>query len=129
MLRLINFWYNIDAQGENLMASSKISELIKNRRKELGLSMEDVAKNVGVNRSTICRWESGDIKTLKRSHVYFLSKILYVPVDAVLGFETNNLEDAELVKLKLLLKNKIDTIKSKENCEHLIKYITTFFNN
>lgn len=35
------------------------NQRIKKRREELGLSLADVARPVGVNKSTVQRWESG----------------------------------------------------------------------
>ena len=40
----------------------KVNKLLESRRKELGLTMEDVAKKVGVSKSTVKKWESGYIK-------------------------------------------------------------------
>jgi len=37
----------------------RVGEWIKQRRKELGLSADDVAAALGVDRSTIYRYESG----------------------------------------------------------------------
>lgn len=41
----------------------KVNEMIEHRRKELGLTMEEVANKVGVSKSTVKKWESGYIKT------------------------------------------------------------------
>lgn len=38
-----------------------ISELIKRRRKELKMSVDELAKRVGKDRSTVYRYENGDI--------------------------------------------------------------------
>ncbi len=49
-----------------------------NRRRELGLTLDDVAKFVGVTKSTVKKWESGNIKNMKRDKIMLLSKILEV---------------------------------------------------
>lgn len=41
-----------------------VGERIKMRRKELGLSADQVAERVGVNRATIYRYESDEIKNM-----------------------------------------------------------------
>jgi transcriptional regulator with XRE-family HTH domain len=41
-----------------------IGERIKMRRKELGLTADQVAERVGVNRATIYRYESDEIKSM-----------------------------------------------------------------
>ena len=42
---------------------------IKARRKELGLTLEDVGQIVGVSKTTIQRWESGEIKNQRRDKI------------------------------------------------------------
>ena len=55
---------------------------IKKRREEIGLTLEDVAKFVGVSKSTAHKWESGFIKNMRRDKVIKLSEILQVsPMD------------------------------------------------
>lgn len=53
-----------------------IGDLIFNRRKELGLTLEDVGKAVGVTKATVLRWESGSIHSMKRDKIAALSKVL-----------------------------------------------------
>ena len=36
-----------------------IGEMIKNRRLELNLTLEEVGKHVGVSKSTVKKWEDG----------------------------------------------------------------------
>ena len=63
-----------------------IKNMIKDRRLELGLTMKEVAKAVGVSEGTISRWESGEISNMKRSRIASLAKVLKLqPSDLVLG--------------------------------------------
>ena len=39
---------------------------IKSRRLELGLTLEQVGQKVGVGKSTVRKWETGDIENMKR---------------------------------------------------------------
>lgn len=55
-----------------------IQNLIKNRRKELGLTLLDIANACGVSEATVSRWESGDIVNMKRSRIAQLAKVLNV---------------------------------------------------
>lgn len=55
-----------------------IQNLIKNRRKELGLTLLDIATACGVSEATVSRWESGDIVNMKRSRIAQLAKVLNV---------------------------------------------------
>lgn len=55
-----------------------IKDLIKNRRKELGLTLLDIANACDVSEATVSRWESGDIVNMKRSRIAQLAKVLNV---------------------------------------------------
>lgn len=55
-----------------------INNIIKQRREELGLSQEYIAKAVGVSKATVSRWESGEIENLRRNRIYNLSKVLQI---------------------------------------------------
>lgn len=54
----------------------EVYERIKARRKELGLSADDVAAALGVSRATVYRYESADIEKLPTQIIAPLSKIL-----------------------------------------------------
>lgn len=45
---------------------SEIGNLIYNRRKELGLTLEEVGNAVGVSKSTVKKWENGFISNMRR---------------------------------------------------------------
>lgn len=53
-----------------------IGEKISTRRKELGLTLEDIGNFVGVGKSTVKKWESGYIANMRRDKIAALSKIL-----------------------------------------------------
>lgn len=56
------------------------------RRKELGLTLEDVGKEVGVGKSTVRKWENGMIKNMGRDKIASLAKVLHMnPVEFVPG--------------------------------------------
>lgn len=57
-----------------------IGELIKNRRKELHMSQEDVANAVGTTKATVSRWESGDIHKMKRPMISALARVLQLDI-------------------------------------------------
>jgi len=65
---------------------SEVANLIKKRRLELGMSLEDVAKEVGVGRSTVRKWEEGMIKSIKSDKLEALADVLHLsPVELVPG--------------------------------------------
>lgn len=111
------------------MELPEISLVIRQRRLELGLSLEYVGEKIGVNRSTVLRWEQGKINGLDRAHIYLLSKILYLPLDVMFGVKGQTIENAELVKAKLKLIEEINDIKTIEDINQVIKFITAFIKN
>jgi len=56
------------------------------RRKELGLTLEEVGDAVGVGKSTVRRWENGMIKNMGRDKIAALARVLKMsPVEFVPG--------------------------------------------
>lgn len=69
-----------------------IKDIIKTRRKELRLSLLDIAKACDVSEATVSRWESGDIGDMKRSRIASLSKVLKLSPAVIVG----TIEDDEM---------------------------------
>lgn len=67
----------------------EIKDLLKNRRRELGYTMKDVAKKVGVSEGTISRWESGEIQNMRRNNIVALSKMLKLSPDLIMGWDVS----------------------------------------
>ena len=64
-----------------------VGEIIKKRRKELGLSADDVASKLNVDRSTVYRYESQDIEKLPTTILEKLSVVLNVSPAILMGWE------------------------------------------
>lgn len=60
---------------------------LKARRIELGLTMLDVARAVGVSEATISRYESGNIKNMRRDRIEKYAQILQVSPALFIGLE------------------------------------------
>ena len=74
----------------------EIANKIKARRVELGLTLEDVAKAVGVGRSTVRKWETGMIRNMGRDKIAALAKVLQLnPVELVPMPGADRTEDEE----------------------------------
>lgn len=58
---------------------------LKKRRKELGLTLEQVGESVGVGKSTVRRWENGLISNMRSDKVNLLAKALKVPTEFILS--------------------------------------------
>lgn len=52
---------------------------LKQRRKELGLTMQEVAESVGVSEATISRYESGNIQNMRQNRIAKYAQVLQVP--------------------------------------------------
>ena len=50
--------------------------IIKEKRKEKGMSMKQLSKLVGVSESTVSRWESGEIKDMRKDNTVLLANAL-----------------------------------------------------
>jgi transcriptional regulator with XRE-family HTH domain len=72
----------------------EVKDLLKNRRRELGYTMKDVANKVGVSEGTISRWESGEIQNMRRNNIVALSKMLKLSPDLIMGWDMNNNQDS-----------------------------------
>lgn len=65
---------------------------IKSRRKELNLTLEQVGDLVGVGKSTVRKWETGDIENMKRDKIVKLAKALRVSPSYIMGIEEKSNE-------------------------------------
>lgn len=90
----------------------EIANKIKNRRLELGLTLEDVGQAVGVGRSTVRKWETGMIKNMGRDKIAALAKILQIsPVELVpidggkIKHDSDYTEPADRERLEALHQN------------------------
>ena len=66
-----------------------VGHRMKQRRKELKLSADVVAEKIGVNRSTVFRYEKGDIEKLPLEILEPLSEILRTTPQHLMGWDNN----------------------------------------
>ena len=64
-----------------------MNERISARRKELGLTLDEVAAFVGVNKGTVSRWESGEIDNMRRDKIAKLAEVLKVSPLFIMGMQ------------------------------------------
>ena len=57
---------------------SDIGKKISDRRKQLGLTLEEVGDAVGVGKSTVRKWENGIIKNMRMDKVKSLANVLQI---------------------------------------------------
>lgn len=66
-----------------------IGQKIKELRKQLNMSVDDLAAKLGKNRATVYRYERGDIENLHLDILEPLAKALNTTPGYLMGWETN----------------------------------------
>jgi transcriptional regulator with XRE-family HTH domain len=68
---------------------------IKQRRKEMGISADELGKKIGKNRATVFRYENGDIEKLPIDILKPIAEALSTTPQALMGWEeVQNKNDA-----------------------------------
>ena len=86
-----------DSCDSSEVAHVTIGEIISNRRKDLGLTLEDVGGSVGVDRATVMRWEKGLIQKIGQDKIESLSRVL--GLDPVLFVQSHDILPGEELRL------------------------------
>jgi transcriptional regulator with XRE-family HTH domain len=71
----------------NNMAGSDMARRIKELRMARNMTLEDVAKIVGVGKSTVRKWETGMIENMRRDKIAALAKALGTTPVSLMGWE------------------------------------------
>lgn len=91
---------------------ANVNENIRDMRKLLGLTQEEVGKRIGVSKQTVQRYESGEISNIPYDKIISLSEALSCSPACIMGWEEyqkdhktshSAKEDAELIKKYHLL--------------------------
>lgn len=69
------------------MPLSDLSRKIRDLRTQHGLTLEQVAKQVGVGRSTVRKWETGMIANMRRDKIAKLATALHTTPGYLMGWE------------------------------------------
>lgn len=91
-----------------------IGERIKFRRRELGLSVDEVANALEKNRATIYRYESNDIEKLPITVLEPLARVLKTTPAKLMGWNDTS-EERKLNDLVLISKHELNIINSYRN--------------
>lgn len=65
----------------------EIKDILSQRRKELNLTMKQVADKVGVSEGTISRWESGKIADMRRDKIMAYAQALNISPAIIMGWD------------------------------------------
>lgn len=106
-----------------------IGQRIKVRRKELGMSADELGKKIGKNRATIFRYENGDIEKLPVDNLKPIAEALQTTPQALMGWDektaTNN--DSGLSEAKQQLLDLAENC-TEEQAERLLQMMKLFLN-
>ncbi len=85
-----------------------VGDRIKIRRKQLGISADLLASKVGVSRSTVFRWEKGDIEKVPGDTLVPIAKALGVTPSFLMGWEADYevAQDNEMAELLQTLRER-----------------------
>lgn len=98
-----------------------IGDRIKNRRKKLGLSAEQLAEILGVSPSTIYRYESEDIMNMRIDKVPPIAKALNTTASSLMGWDVQNEEGDISVIIEMLKDMDNDQLERVREYAELIK--------
>ena len=91
------------------MTSSDMARKIKELRKEKNMTLEEVAKVVGVGKSTVRKWETGMIKNMKRDKIVLLAKALGTTPVSLMGWIDEETEQKNDIIAEVVLKMRTDS--------------------
>ena len=69
--------------------SMNFGEKLRNLRKSRGMTLEEVGNLVGVGKSTVRKWESGEIANMRRDKIALIAKALGVSPSYLMGWDDN----------------------------------------
>lgn len=73
---------------------------LRERRQQLGLTLEEVAQAVGVSKSTVQKWESGTIEDMRLAKAAGLAKVLKVSPLWIMGISESMTDPTPKAKAK-----------------------------
>lgn len=102
-----------------------IKTILRNKRKELGLTMKEVADACGVSEATVSRWESGNIGDMKRSRISALANILKISPSLIVGYadDENIYNQLEITYIKVPLYGDISCRNGAFVDDNILDYV------
>lgn len=88
-----------------------ISKKIKELRIRKDLSLEQVGDYVGVSKATVLKWESGQIKNMRRDKIVRLAEILGITPGDLLGWN-DSIEQSNLAFSLSLTEHEVALIEA-----------------
>lgn len=67
-----------------------MGQRIHDKRKECGLTMEELGAKLGVLRQTVWKWENAKVKNIDRIYIKAMAEIFHCTPDWLMGFEKDD---------------------------------------
>lgn len=96
-----------------------IGKRIKQRRKELRMSADELAEKLGKNRSTIFRYEKGDIENLPLDILEPIAEALRTTPAYLLGWEEEQKKNDTLAEIVVRMRTDEDFLSLVETISQL----------
>lgn len=96
-----------------------IGQRIKQRRKELRMSADELGARLGKDRSTIYRYEKGEIENLPLDILEPIAKALYTTPQYLMGWETVQKKNDTLSDIILKVREDDDLLSMMEQISKL----------
>ncbi len=103
-----------------------IGEIIKKRRKELNLSLKDIAKKLNLSESSISRYENEEIKNMGIDKLIPLSEILQIDIKELLNAINFSKKKKKATLKEIEIANKLKTLRTENNLS--LKKVADFLN-
>lgn len=79
-----------------------MGQRINQKRLEMGLTMEELGKMVGVGASAVNKWEKGNVENLKRSTIQKLADIFHCSPVWLMGYVDKDLTEEERLRNQIM---------------------------
>ena len=116
-------------KSKEMFSPKQVGERVKDRRIELGLSMPGLGKRIGVNKSTIQRYEADGVDPKRTMIINGLAEALLTTPEWLTGLSDDKEYDSYTVCQKDLekhIKGYLDTVTSTVKGEPHQQLLTTF---
>lgn len=100
-----------------------IGNRIKERREALGMTLEAVGSALGVHRSTILRYETGDTQRIPLPAIEKLAEVLHTTPSRLMGWDTPGDADTLDPEIRLAARNMQKMPREKRDM--LVRIINT----
>lgn len=112
-----------------MLNSKEIGKRIKDAREKADLSLNDVALKLGVNKSTILRYENGEISKVKAPIIDGLAQALHVSPHYLMGWEAEESKNDFIAEAVLKMRTDETFMSVVENLYKLDKDKLETINN